>query len=119
MELTWSDKNGAETWCRGPAISVVTSNLCQFSLDSATYDVERGATFHARLPESNGRYTIECLTTNGEHLATLTGSTTNGEFKTVWNLVDDHGHRLNGETFNSIVRLTLPDSGRTQTLKGP
>ena len=104
---------------KGSAISVVTSNLCQFSLDSATYDIEFGARFHARLPESNGLYSIECLTTNGAHLATLNGSTTNGEFNTVWDLVDDHGHRLNGETFNSIVHITLPDSGRTQTLKGP
>lgn len=119
VELTWYNANGAETWCRGPAISVATSNLCQFSLDSATYDVELGATFHARLPEANGLYTIECVSTNGEHLKTITGSTTNGEFNTVWNLVDDHGHRLTGETFNSIVHITLPDSGRTQTLRGP
>jgi hypothetical protein len=119
VELTWDDAKGAETWCRGPAIAITTSNLCQFSLDSSTYDVELGATFHARLPEKNGSYTIECVTTNGIHLATLTGSTTNGEFKTIWNLVDEHGHRLNGETFNSIVHITLPDSGRTQTLRGP
>jgi hypothetical protein len=119
VELTWDNAHGAETWCRGPAISVVTSNLCQFSLDSANYDVELGATFHARLPEANGLYTIDCVSTTGEHLKTLSGSTTNGEFKKIWNLVDDHSHRLNGETFNSIVHITLPDSGRTQTLKGP
>jgi hypothetical protein len=75
--------------------------------------------FHARLPEKNGIFSIECVTTNGAHLKTLSGSTTNGEFNVVWNLKDDHGHRLNGETFNSIVHLTLPDSGRTQTLRGP
>ena len=119
VELTWHDAKGAETWCRGPAIAITTSNLCQFSLDSSTYDVDLGATFHARLPEKNGSYVIECVTTNGTHLATLTGSTTNGEFKIVWNLGDDHGHRLIGETFNSIVHITLPDSGRTQTLRGP
>ena len=119
VELTWNNDKGAETWCRGPAIPITTSNLCQFSFDSSTYDVELGATFHARLPEKNGIYSIECVTTNGAHLKTLSGSTTNGEFKTIWNLVDDHGHRLTGETFNSIVRITLPDSGRTQTLRGP
>lgn len=119
VELTWYNANGAETWCRGPAISVVTSNLCQFSLDSSTYDNELGATFHARLPEANGLYTIECVSTNGEHLKTLSGSTTNGEFKTIWNLVDDRGQRLHDEAFNSIVHITLPDSGRTQTLRGP
>jgi len=119
VELTWYNDKGAETWCRGPAIPVTTSNLCQFSLDCANYDVELGARFHARLPEKNGLYSIECVTTNGEHLKTLTGSTSNGEFNGVWNLVDDHGHRLTGETFNSIVHLTFQDSGRTQTLNGP
>jgi hypothetical protein len=119
VELTWNNENGAETWCRGPAISVVTSNLCQFSFDSSTYDVGLGARFHARLPETNGIYTVECVTTNGAHLKTLTGGTTNGEFNVVWNLVADDGHRLTGETFNSIVHITLPDSGRSQTLRGP
>jgi hypothetical protein len=103
----------------GPPISVTTSNLCQFSLDCVNYDPDVGAIFHARLPENNGQYTIDCVTTNGVPLKTLSGSTTTGEFKTVWNLMDDHGHQLNGEPFNSIVHITLPDSGRAQTLRGP
>ena len=118
-QLFWeSDKRGYfET--KGPAIPIVTSNLCQFSLDSSSYDIDLGATFHARLPETNGLYVIECVSTNGEHLKSLAGSTTNGEFNVVWNLVGDHGRRLTGETFNSIVRITLPESGRTQILRGP
>jgi len=119
VELTWNNASGAETWCRGPAIAVTTSNLCQFSYDSSVYDVDLGARFHARLPEPNGNYSIECVTTNGAHLKTLSGNTTNGEFNVLWDLVDDHGQKLHGETFNSIVHLTLPDSGRTQTLRGP
>jgi hypothetical protein len=119
IQLTAGTESGGMFCGKGPAIAVTTTNLCQFSLDSATYEVERGARFHARLPESNGQYSIECLTTNGAHLVTLAGSTSNGEFNVVWNLVDDHGHRLNGETFNSIVHISFPDSGRTQTLKGP
>lgn len=117
--LILDDKREGVLHMWGPPLAVTTSNLCQFSLDCANYDVARGARFHARLPESNGLYSIECLTTNGAHLATLTGSTTNGEFNVVWNLVDDKGYRLTGEKFNSIVRITLPDSGRTQTLRGP
>ncbi len=118
-QLYWLNGHGGDFIAKGPAIPATTSNLCQFSFDSSTYDIELGATFHARLPEKNGLYSIECVTTNGEHLNTLTGSTTNGEFKIIWNLVDDHSHRLTGETFNSIVHITLPDSGRTQTLRGP
>jgi len=117
--LVLDDKREGILYMWGRPIVVTTSNLCQFSLDSSSYDVDHGATFHARLPETNGLYAIECVTTNGEHLKTLTGSTTNGEFNAIWNLVDDHGHRLTGETFNSIVHITLPDSARTQTLRGP
>ncbi len=117
--LALEDKREGTLYGIGPPIAVTTSNLCQFSLDCANYDPDVGARFRARLPEKNGRCTIECVTTNGEHLKTLTGSTSNGEFNVVWNLVDDHGQRLHGETFNSIVHITLPDSGRTQTLRGP
>ncbi|HTV43266.1 MAG TPA: HEAT repeat domain-containing protein [Candidatus Sulfotelmatobacter sp.] len=119
VEWTYVDTNGAEYYGRGPAIAVTTSNFCQFSQDCVTYDVDRGATFHARLPEKNGIYTIECVTTNGQHLKTLSGSTTNGEFNVLWNLVDDNSNRLTGEWFNSIVHVSLPDSGRFQTMRGP
>lgn len=117
--LTATTEQGGEFGGKGPAMEITTSNLCQFSLDSATYDVYTGATFHARLPEANGEYSVECITTNGQHLKTLTGTTTNGEFNTVWNLVGDDGQQMHGETFNSVVHIRLPDSGRSQTLKGP
>jgi hypothetical protein len=117
--LVLEDDREGRMYMNGPPVAVTTTNLCQFSLDCVNYDVDLGARFHARLPEKNGNFSIECLTTNGEHLKTLTGSTTNGEFITIWNLVDDRGNRLHGETFNSIVHITLPDSGRTQTLRGP
>ena len=117
--LALEDKRGGTLYGIGPPIPVTTSNLCQFSLDCANYDPEVGARFHARLPEKNGKFSIECLTTNGLHLATLAGSTSNGEFNIVWNLVADDGHRLTGETFNSVVQITLPDSVLSQTLRGP
>jgi hypothetical protein len=119
VELTWNNEQGAETWCRGPAIVVTNFNLCQFGLDSEYYDVEFGARFHARLPEKSGNFSIECVTTNGVQLKTLTGSTTNGEFDVRWDLKANDGYRLTGENFNSIINITLPDSGRTQTLLGP
>ena len=113
------DKREGNLYINGPPVAVTTSNLCQFSLDCVNYDAAVGARFHARLPERNGNYSIECVTTNGAHLTTLTGNTSNGEFNVVWNLVDDRGQRFPGGTINSIVQLTLPDSGRTQTLRGP
>lgn len=118
-ELVWHNEKGAEMWCRGPASSVVTSNLCQFSLASAHFDQELGADFQARLPEKNGRYIIELNTTNGTLLKTITGSTSNGIIKVHWDLIDDRGQRFTNVFFNSVFYITLPDSGRTQTLKGP
>ena len=103
----------------GPLLAFTITNLCQFSLASSTYDLERGAQFHVRLSETHGIYTVECVTTNGEHLKTFTGTTTNGVFKVVWDLVDDNGRRLNGERFDSVIHISLPNSGRTQTLRGP
>ena len=104
---------------RGPAISVVSSNLCQFSLASAHFDPAMGASFQARLPEQNASYVIELNTTNGTLLKTITGSTTNGVIKVHWDLMDDHGVRFTNDFFNSVFHITLPDSGRSQTLKGP
>ncbi len=116
--LVLDDREG-RLYLWGRPVTITTSNLCQFSLDCVNYDPEVGARFHARLPESNGLYSIECVTTNGAHLKTLSGSTTNGEFNLVWNLADDSGNRLTGETFNTIVHITLTDSGRSQTMRGP
>ncbi|HVU28718.1 MAG TPA: hypothetical protein VHG71_13435 [Verrucomicrobiae bacterium] len=118
VEWTMSDTNG-ERWGKGPAITIVTSNLCQFSLASAHFDYELGADFQARLPESNGAYTAEMKTTNGILLKTISGSTTNGVIKLHWDLIDDHGQRFTNEFFNSVFHITLPDSGRSQTLRGP
>ncbi len=103
----------------GPVFPCVVTNLCQFSLGSAMYDPATGAILHARLPEPDGVYTAELTAENGNHLKTFTGTTTNGSIKIFWNLVDDQGRRLTGETFNSTFHVTLPGSGRSQTLKGP
>ncbi|HXI73851.1 MAG TPA: hypothetical protein VNN22_26205 [Verrucomicrobiae bacterium] len=103
----------------GPLLPFDVSNLCQFSTGSAHFDQETGVTFHARLAEPNGKYVIECNTTNGTRLKTISGSTTDGFLKAHWDLVDEQGQRFTGDFFDSVFHLTLPDSGRTQTLKGP
>lgn len=103
----------------GPALPLVVSNLCEFSLGSSHYDTNTGAILHARLPEANARYIIELNTTNGVRLKTITGTTANGEIRQHWNLLDEQGKHFTGGWFNSVFHITLPDSGRTQTLKGP
>ena len=119
VHLSLDDKRKGSLYINGPPISVVTSNLCQFSLASAYFDPETGATLQARLPEANGNYTIDFNTTNGVRLKTFTGSTTNGIIQAHWDLVDDQGHRFTNNFFSSIFHIMLPASGLSQTLRGP
>ena len=72
--------------------------------------------FNAR---QNGLTEVGAITTNGVRIRTLTGSTTNSEIRERWDLLDEHGKRFTDGWFNSVFHLTLPDSGRTQTLRGP
>jgi hypothetical protein len=108
----------AEVRVQGPAAPVFTSNLCQFSHLYDTFN-PRGATLYARLPESNGVYSIELKDPAGNHIITLKGTTSNGVINEHWNLVDDQGRAFTKQSFDSVFTVTLPDSGRSQTMKGP
>ena len=103
----------------GPIIPFVVSNLCQFSLSSATFDHKTGVTLAARLAEPNGSYTIEINSLTGEHVKRIGGTTTNGIIKVHWDLIDDRGKACTNDSFDTVFHITLPDSGRSQTLKGP
>ena len=119
MRLTLNEPPPNNPDISGPMLPFVVSNLCQFSLASAHFDPETGATLHAKLPEQNGSYTIELNTTNGVRLKTITGGTSNGVIKVHWDLMDDHGVRFTNDFFNSVFHITLPDSSRSQTMRGP
>lgn len=103
----------------GSLLPFTITNLCQFSLSSAHFDPQLGAAFRGKLPETNANYIIELTTTNGTPLKTISGNTSNGILNVRWNLVDDHGQRCTNDSFNSVFHLTFPDSGRSQSLRGP
>jgi hypothetical protein len=103
----------------GPPLPFVVSNLCQFSISSAHFDPHLGAAFHLKLPESNGQFILKCQATNGALIKTIAGTTTNGIVNVRWDLMDEHGRRFTADFFNSAWTIALPDSGRTQNLKGP
>jgi hypothetical protein len=113
------DKGQNDDGLFGPVTPVVVTNLCQFTPESASFDPELGAKFYARLPESNGTFQIELKSPAGERLRTITGITTNGFFEVHWDLTDDHGRRCTNDSYDSVFHITLPDSGRSQTLRGP
>ncbi|HEY4415817.1 MAG TPA: hypothetical protein VGO57_09005 [Verrucomicrobiae bacterium] len=103
----------------GPISPFVISNLCQFSLTSSHFDPETGAMFRVKLPEQNGRYHIDLKTTDGVLLKSINGTTATGIIKEHWNLMNNDGQRFTNDFFNSVFHITLPDSGRSQTLNGP
>ena len=103
----------------GPITPFVVSNLCQFSLTSAHFNPAFGATLRGKLPESNGTYSLEISSPRGERLRTLNGATSNGVIKVFWDLTDERGRKCTNNAYDTLVHITLPDSGRSQTLKGP
>jgi len=102
----------------GPLVPFFSSNLCQFDPSYSEFD-SSGATLYAKLLESNGLYTIELKSPAGNHIRTFTGSTSNGVINVHWDLTDDRGNRCTNQSVDSAYQITLPDSGRSQTLKGP
>jgi hypothetical protein len=114
-----SSDSPVENKLQGPFCPFSVSNLCQFSPECAHFDPRLGATFRAKLAESNGAYSADMVGSDGKILKTFNEATSNGIIKFHWNLVDDHGQKYTNENFDSVFRITLPDSGRTQTLRGP
>jgi hypothetical protein len=50
---------------------------------------------------------------------TLTGSAFGSVIEEYWNLVHDCGRICRNEAYEIVFRVKLPDSGRSQTLRGP
>lgn len=114
----WLENNPEADIC-GPLVPFVVSNFCQFSVESAVFNPEIGATLRAKLPEDNASYSVDIKSPEGQRLHTATGNTTNGVIKIFWNLMDDRGVRMTNESFGTVFHVTLTDSGRTQTMRGP
>jgi hypothetical protein len=103
----------------GPIAVMDVTNLCQFSESSANFDSAMGAWLFAKVPESKVEYSMDMFLPGGKRVKTIRGKTSNGEIEIFWDLVGEDGKRLGEHSFSTVFRVTLPDSGRTQTLKGP
>jgi hypothetical protein len=114
-----NDAKKADDFIEGPITPFVITNLCQFSLTSARFQRGYGVTLRARLPEPNGVYTIEISTVPGEVIKTITGLTSNSLLAAYWDLRDEKGRLCTNNEFGTLVQITLPDSGRSQSLRGP
>ncbi len=103
---------------KGPPVAYYSSNLCQFVAERCDLN-PKGAVLYAKLPESNGVYTVELLSSKGSHLKTISGTTSNGVIEIRWDLTDERGQTYTNDSIDSVFRVTLPDSGRSMTQRGP
>ena len=113
-----SNRSLRELDLKGPVMPYCSSNLVQFFEWDSVFS-EKGAPLYGKLPASNGEYSIEIKTSEGRHLKTIRGKTTNGYINEEWNLIDDGGIRYTGGSMQASYTITLPDSGQTQTNNGP
>jgi hypothetical protein len=103
---------------KGPALAFSSTNLCRFIPASSLFD-DKSAYLFAETVEPGATFSIEIKTRTGQHVKTLSGSTTNGVIDLEWNLLDEKGNRYTNNSFDSYFHVTLTRSGRSQTLKQP
>jgi hypothetical protein len=80
---------------------------------------DKGAFFHVKLAHPVGSYTLKITTPSGEHLHTITGSTTNGIVDVQWDLIDDTGKRYTNEALDSTWTVTFPNTKGPTSTNGP
>ena len=111
--LSVGDANGPDpTVLNGSGVltSFYSTNVCQFNPVYTEYDTNNGAPLFAQLPEPDANYTIELKTTNGVHIRTITGSTSNGQINEQWDLTDDSGNTYtNGDDIDAAFTVSLLD----------
>ena len=103
----------------GPLIPFAVSNLCQFSPSSAYFQPGLGADLRAKSLESNCTWSVEIKSPDGRVLRNMAGRTEDGIIKAHWNLQDNHRADCTNAAYDTVWRVTLPDSGRSQILRGP
>ena len=113
-----TDNDSDDLEVQGPLTTYFSSNICQFDPALSSMD-EKGVTLYAKLAESVGNYTIELKSLDGVIVKTLTGSTSNSVIKVHWDLICEKGQRYTNDSVDSVFHVSLPGSGRSQTLKGP
>jgi hypothetical protein len=96
----------------GPLIAFTSQNALQFDPFYSQYSGSDGAILYATTPTcQDATYTIELQTTNGDHIKTISGTTTTGEISEPWDLTDDNGNAVTNDSLNAIFNVTLLDPG--------
>jgi hypothetical protein len=97
-------------YATGPITEFVSSNICRVN-EHVTIDRFKGvAILWADLSIPNASFSIELLDTNGSHIKTISGITTNGVINERWDLTGDSGKRYSFDSFNAVYHVALANS---------
>jgi hypothetical protein len=107
-----------ETSLKGPLFAFVSTNVVQFFPFGDDF-TEKGAFFHVKLAQPVGSFSLKLTTPTGEHLHTITGSTTNGIVDVQWDLIDDKGKRYTNDSIESTWTVTFPDAPKKASTESP
>ncbi len=107
-----------EMTVKGPLFAFVSTNVLQFFATGDVYS-EKGAFFHVKLAQPVGSYSLEITSPSGEHVHTITGSTTNGIVEVDWDLISESGKRYTNASFNSTWTVTFPDPPTSASTNKP
>jgi hypothetical protein len=102
---------------KGPLFAFVSTNVLQYTPMGDVYS-EQGASFYVKLAQKVGSYSLELTSPSGQHLHTITGSTTNGIVETNWDLICDDGLHYTNNSLNSTWTVTFPDPPRPASPAG-
>jgi hypothetical protein len=103
---------------RGPLLSFLSTNTLQYFLHGDSY-FDYGAYFRVKLAQPVGAYALELTTPSGEHIHTISGTTTNGVVNVYWDLLYGGGKRYTNESFNSTWSVTFPNPPKPGTTNSP
>jgi hypothetical protein len=101
----------------GPLSPIYITNVCQFSPSFDGFNPLLGVTIRAGVTESNAHFTGKFISSSGVQLKSFSGSTSNGFIAMHWDLNTEDRRWTNG--FESRFEITLPHSGKSQSLNGP
>lgn len=111
-------------YATGPVANFVSSNVCQVN-EQITFDRSSGKiVLWADLSIPDAIYNIELLDTNGDHIKTISGVTTNGTINERWNLIGDSGKKYPFNAFNAVFHITRTNAlvqtmDQTQNVQSP
>lgn len=110
--------DAGEISLKGPLFAFVSTNVIQF-LPLGNVLTEKGAFFQVKLAQPVGSYSLKLTTPTGEHIRTITGSTSNGIVEVQWDLIDDNGKRYTNDSLNSTWTVTFPDAPKGASTNSP